>query len=273
MTSFGRLCALVASLLCAAMLSGCSYFNREAEPFRPSIAEVTAGPDRGGHLYLRDCAWCHGNRGQGTSNGPNIVTGTNGPAALDFMLSTGRMPLDKPTDPMIHRDPAYTTEEIEDIIAFVEGFGTSGESIPALDLEEADLSLGNELYQENCAACHSTTGVGGSLTAGRIVQSENRFSEESGIVAPSLYEASAVETAEAIRVGPGTMPVFSDDTFDQEELNAIVRYVMYLQDPADPGGAGIGRIGPVAEGAVGWIIGLGLLLLLIRWVGTKRGEI
>lgn len=264
--------ALVVSFVCAVGLSGCSYFNRETEPFRPSTATVEAGPDRGEHLYLRDCAWCHGNQGRGTSNGPEIVTGTNGPAALDFMLATGRMPLDKPTDPMIHLDPAYTSEEANDIIAYAEEFGTTGPPIPSVDMEEADLSLGNELYQENCAACHSTTGVGGSLTAGRVAQGEGRFGEESGIVAPPLYEVSAVETAEAIRVGPGTMPVFSEDTFDQEELDAIVRYVVYLQDPADPGGAGIGRIGPVAEGAVGWIIGLGALVLLALWVGTKRGE-
>ena len=265
--------ALLMSFLCAVALAGCSYVNRETEPFRPPSAEVVPGPQRGQHLYLRDCAWCHGNRGGGTSNGPDIVTGTNGPAALDFMLSTGRMPLDKPTDPTIHRDSAYTTEEAADIIAFVEGFGTAGPSIPSLQWQDADLSLGNELYQDNCAACHSTTGVGGSLTAGGVSDGEGRFSEESGIVAPPLYGVSALETAEAIRVGPGTMPVFSEDTFDQGELDAIVRYVMYLQDPADPGGAGIGRIGPVAEGAVGWIIGIGVLILLVRWVGTKRGEI
>ena len=34
-----------------------------------------------------------------------------------------------------------------------------------------------------------------------------------------------------------------------------------------------GVIGPVVEGAVGWLVGLGLLLLVIRWIGTKAGEV
>lgn len=262
----------VGTIGAAVALSGCAYFHRESEPFRNPARGVAATEDRGERLYLRDCAWCHGNRGEGTSNGPDIVTGTNGPAMLDFMLSTGRMPLDKPTEPSMHRAAAYTSEEAADIIAFVEQFGTEGPPIPSINVDAADIALGNELYQENCAACHSTTGVGGSLTAGRV-ELENQFSVRAGIVAPPLNEVTALETAEAIRVGPGTMPVFSEETFDQDELDAIVRYVLYLQDPADPGGADIGRIGPVAEGAVGWIVGLGVLVVLIRWVGTKRGEV
>ena len=68
------------------------------------------------------------------------------------------------------------------------------------------------------------------------------------------------------------MPVFNEDVFDHEDLEAIVAYVEYLKNPDDRGGAGIGRIGPVAEGAIGWLVGLGLLFVFIRWIGTKRGE-
>jgi ubiquinol-cytochrome c reductase cytochrome c subunit len=81
-----------------------------------------------------------------------------------------------------------------------------------------------------------------------------------------------VEIAEAMRVGPGTMPVFGETAFTDEEVDAIVRYVVYLQEPEDRGGLAIGRVGPVAEGAVGWIVGLGAMLLLARWIGTKTGE-
>ena len=41
---------------------------------------------------------------------------------------------------------------------------------------------------------------------------------------------------------------------------------------ADPGGIAAGHIGPVSEGAVGWLIGLGLLLGVSRWIGTRTGE-
>lgn len=57
-----------------------------------------------------------------------------------------------------------------------------------------------------------------------------------------------------------------------DDLSSIVRYVVYLQAPIDEGGAPIGRIGPVAEGAVGLAVALGLLLLLVRWIGTRVGD-
>jgi ubiquinol-cytochrome c reductase cytochrome c subunit len=77
---------------------------------------------------------------------------------------------------------------------------------------------------------------------------------------------------EAVRTGPDAMPVFGPGVVNNDGLDAIARYVEYLESPDDRGGAPIGRIGPVAEGAVGWVLGLGSLVLFIRWVGTKRGQ-
>jgi ubiquinol-cytochrome c reductase cytochrome c subunit len=37
----------------------------------------------------------------------------------------------------------------------------------------------------------------------------------------------------------------------------------------DPGGAGIGRIGPVSEGVVIWVVGVAALLFGVYWIGTK----
>jgi ubiquinol-cytochrome c reductase cytochrome c subunit len=78
--------------------------------------------------------------------------------------------------------------------------------------------------------------------------------------------------AEAIRVGPGTMPVFSEKTLSADDVDAIAAYVQYLRRPSDPGGIAAGHIGPVTEGAVGWLIGFGLLLGVCRWIGTRTGE-
>jgi ubiquinol-cytochrome c reductase cytochrome c subunit len=65
------------------------------------------------------------------------------------------------------------------------------------------------------------------------------------------------------------MPRFE---FDSAEVDDIVAYVAHLQSGGNEGGWSIGRIGPVAEGAIGWLIGLGSMLLVIRWIGTKVGE-
>jgi ubiquinol-cytochrome c reductase cytochrome c subunit len=65
------------------------------------------------------------------------------------------------------------------------------------------------------------------------------------------------------------MPVFGPETLDDDDLNDLVRYVEYLDDPADPGGLPIGRTGPIPEGFVAWLVGMGALLALVAWIGTR----
>jgi ubiquinol-cytochrome c reductase cytochrome c subunit len=253
------------------LLTACDYGAEQENAFRPPGVGLAENASGGKELYMRDCAWCHGRDGTGTDErGPQILTGTNGPAFLDFVLSSGRMPLERPDQRMQRGDTIYSDTEIDEIVAYVESLGTEGPDIPTLALEDADLAHGGVLYQENCAACHSTTGIGGALTEGSGGSAVGP--DRPRIVIPPVTDGTPVEIAEAIRVGPGDMPVFGDETFDDEDLDAIVAYVEYLKDPDDRGGASFGRIGPVVEGAVGWIIGLGLLLIFIRWIGTKRGD-
>lgn len=257
----------------AIALGSCNYSADNTSPYRrPLDAQPVADLD-GEVLYLRDCAWCHGNAGSGTEFGPDIVTGTNGPALVDFVLSSGRMPLDSPRQLMARRDSIYSREQIDEIVDFTRTLGAPGPEVPELNLAQADLVHGGELYQENCAACHSTTGIGGALTQGAAAEETGTVYRRTSLFAPPVVDSTAVEVAEAIRTGPGTMPVFAEETFDDGDVDAIVSYVEYLKDPVDRGGADIGRVGPVAEGAIGWIVGLGLLLLFARWIGTKRGEL
>ena len=244
-------------------LSSCAYVEREPAPYRAGVIEKGA-PKTGRTLYLRDCAWCHGDRGLGTARGPDLVSGTNGEAFTDFMLSTGRMPLSSPDERTRRRPPAYDPEQRVAIVEYVASLGGAGLPIPDPRLAEGNLGEGLELYQENCAACHSTTLVGGALAAGPGGDSRS-------LIAPELGWSTPREVAEAMLVGPGSMPVFGADVFSPEEVDSIVRYVVDLQDARDPGGAPMGHIGPVAEGAVG-IVGLAALVLLVRWIGTRAGE-
>jgi ubiquinol-cytochrome c reductase cytochrome c subunit len=64
------------------------------------------------------------------------------------------------------------------------------------------------------------------------------------------------------------MPVFPPSAIDDQQLASIVRYVEYLKDPEDPGGASLGRVGPVPEGFVAWVFGIGAILLIARWLGA-----
>lgn len=257
---------LLATLVPAAAVGACTYFD-EPEPYRPPAADVRGDAQAealGRQVYQRDCSFCHGRAAQGTERGPDLVTGTNGPALTDFMLRTGRMPIDHP-DEALRRSPSrYDDDEIAAVVAYLaEETYPPGPAIPELDLADPDLARGRELYQQHCTACHATTGIGGAMLA-------HREGERTGIAIPGIAESTPIETGEAIRTGPGAMPRFGPEIVDDDDLDALVGYVDELRNPDDRGGHPIGRVGPVVEGAVGWLIGLGLLVLFARWVGTTR---
>jgi quinol---cytochrome-c reductase cytochrome c subunit len=210
--------------------------------------------DRGLELYVAGCASCHGVTGEGTGQGPSLVG--VGAASVDFMLSTGRMPLADPGDQPTRNAPRYSPEEIEAIVAFVTSLGPGGPAVPAVSPAGGGLGEGRELYVANCLACHGAAGQGASVGG--------------GAVAPALDRATATQIAEATRIGPGMMPLFGDEQIDGRDLNALVRYVLALRDPDDRGGLGLGHVGPVIEGLIGWLVGLGVLLLVVRLTGTAR---
>ncbi len=167
------------------------------------------------------------------------------------------MPLANPRDVPARKDPAYTPEEIEALVAFVASLG-DGPELPEVDIEAGDLAEGGVLFRESCQACHSATGAGGALSYGRA--------------APSLGEATPSQVGAAVRSGPGQMPRFGEEIFDAEQVDSIAAYVDYLEQPDDRGGIALGRLGPIPEGFLVWVGGLGLLLVVAFWLGTRRSS-
>lgn len=220
----------------------------------PAPQARLASPDAsaGRTLYGEHCASCHGLAGQGTPQGPPLVGA--GAASVDFMLSTGRMPLAFPDQPGLRRPPPFSRREIESLIAYVTSLGPPGPPIPSVDLTQGNLVQGRRLFTENCAPCHGADGQGAAVNQGQV--------------APSLHIATPVQIAEAVRTGPGPMPRFGENELDQSALNALVRYVYSLRTLPDAGGIGLGHEGPVIEGFVAWLVGLGLMILLTYFIGT-----
>ncbi|HEV2767341.1 MAG TPA: c-type cytochrome [Acidimicrobiales bacterium] len=210
----------------------------------------------GRRLYQRGCVSCHGVDGVGAPAGPPLRDA--GAASAHFQLTSGRMPATVPAGAQPQRKPpAYGAEEITALVAYVASLG-DGPEIPRVHPDEADVAVGGELFRQVCAACHSATGAGGAQSYGRI--------------APTLMESTPVQVAEAMRIGPGQMPVFGPERFSDEEVDEIVRYVQFLQEVGDPGGFALGRIGPIPEGFVAIVIGLGATLLAAFWVGKRREQ-
>ncbi|MDQ3947452.1 MAG: c-type cytochrome [Actinomycetota bacterium] len=214
---------------------------------------ATGDPTIGRRLYETGCSSCHGLEGRGTRLGPPLIG--VGAASADFYLSTGRMPLDDPDEEAQRKPPAYSAKEIADLTAYVASLG-GGPPIPAVDPDGGELPLGSQTYTANCAACHNSAGSGGALGQ--------------AVFAPGVRQATPVQVAEAIRIGPGAMPVFGPETLDDHEVNSVVAYLLFLRHTEDRGGAPLGRLGPVPEGLVAWVVGLGPMLAAAFWIGTRQ---
>ena len=215
----------------------------------------------GQQLFLQNCASCHGTEANGvvadgTSGAyPNLVG--LGPATIDFWIESGRMPAANPRSVQAARGyPKLTHNQAIAIAAWVNSLSPSYPGIPTPNLSIANVADGAALFALNCAACHTIEGDGDALA--------------SSTYAPSLRHIPASQVVEAIRTGPANMPRFTGNLSDYQ-VNDIVKYVTTeIQHPNNPGGLGLGGLGPVAEGFVGLALGVGLLALVGYWVGERE---
>jgi ubiquinol-cytochrome c reductase cytochrome c subunit len=212
---------------------------------------------RAGHaLFLQGCATCHGLHGEGSTQGPSLVG--VGSAAVDFQLSTGRMPLAAPGAQAPVKPGSYSDTEIAQIAAYVQTLG-GGPEVPEVTDEQlrgAELAHGGELFRANCAQCHQAAGAGAPLTYGKF--------------APALSEASPVQVIEAMRTGPESMPVFGPGQIPNDDAVAIANYITTMRDTPSPGGHKLGNYGPVPEGLLAWLVGIGGLLAVCLWIGARQ---
>lgn len=243
-------------LLAALGLTGATYAT-----FAPtSVAQAAAGAssatiEEGRQLFLKNCSSCHGLNAEGTSDGPSLVG--VGAAAVDFQVETGRMPaallgaqIDKKPNP-------FSEDEIAAMAAYVASLGP-GPAIPdeeQLDYSDADPAEGGSIYRTNCAMCHNYAGSGGALTQGKY--------------APKLRGVTPEHIYEAMLTGPQSMPVFGDAVMTPEDKQDIIAFLKATESEPGPGGLTLGKVGPVSEGAVGWLVGLGALIGCAVWLGAK----
>jgi len=241
--------AIAVAVLLVAVVIG-AWRSADAQQ-GPADAELVR---RGQELYEIGCTSCHGFDGRGIEDrGPTLENA--GAASAYFYLTSGRMPADDSKGQTQRKPAKYGPEDIDALVAYVATLG-DGPEIPDIDPDDGDLSEGQRLYTSNCAACHNAAGSGGAVGQ--------------AIYAPSVTKASPTEVAAAVRIGPGAMPVFGPETITDQELASILRYIAYLDDPEDPGGLPLGRVGPVPEGLVAWVIGIGAVLVFARWLGARR---
>jgi len=210
-------------------------------------------------LFELNCSSCHGADASGTDRAPNLQG--LGPATVDFWVSTGRMPLAVSTAQPVQKPPRFNRKQTLQIVAFVSSLAPTApdypSGIPQVDLSAGNLVNGNSLFVLNCAGCHTITGAGDALA--------------NGFYAPSLHRIYPRQIAEAIRTGPTQMPHFGPGTLSDQQVTDIVRYVTSsIQHPVNQGGLGLGGIGPVAEGFIGLLFGVGGIMLVAFWLGDRK---
>ncbi len=245
----GGLRGLIAVAVLAAAAAAVWFGPASAAGQEASQAPGTP-EDRGALLYQQNCTTCHGSEGQGGPAGPTL-RGV-GPASVDFYLRTGRMPLGQSDSPGFRQEPAFIDPDVVALVEYTRQWSQGGPEIPNVVTDGADLRRGAELYLQNCASCHAATGAGDAVGGGQW--------------APPLNKAAPPQIAEAVLIGPGAMPAFP---FLEGDLNHIVAYVEFLRSGGDPGGIDIGRQGPVSEGFIALFVGLGLLVVIARWVARE----
>jgi ubiquinol-cytochrome c reductase cytochrome c subunit len=219
---------------------------------------------QGQHLYGEYCLACHGANGSGVRHsspgrigfGPlraqermaAVAPSLQGVGALaaDFYLRTGYMPLPRLGIQPRRARVVLAESQIEALTAYVASLGKGP--------ERGNLAEGLNLFTDHCAGCHQVVAEGGYVT---------------GAVPPPLEEATSVQIAEAVRIGPNVMPRFSEKAISDKELDSIISYVQYAKHPHDYGGWALGHLGPVPEGLVTWFIAMVVLVALCMVIGKR----
>ncbi len=245
-------------LLIFALLAIGTTFSVASETVKEtqSVLDRSASIEEGKQIFLKGCSSCHGLNAQGASVAPSLIG--VGAASVDFQVGTGRMPMADMSTQAMRKPRVYNEEETAALAAYVASLAP-GPAIPGeseLNYErDGNSAEGGELFRNNCAMCHNFAGQGGALSQGKY--------------APTLMGVEPKHIYEAMITGPQSMPVFSDKTITPEEKLSIIKWIKAAEAEPNLGGATMGRIGPVTEGLLAWVLGLGLLIGIAVWLTTR----
>jgi ubiquinol-cytochrome c reductase cytochrome c subunit len=226
-------------------------------PSTPASGEpvLDGAAKQGQMIYNNSCITCHGNNAQGVpGRGPSLVG--VGSAAVEFQVNTGRMPATRQEAQAERKTPVFTPEQAAEIGAYIQALG-GGPQLPTGPnaYTGGNPAQGGELFRVNCSSCHAFGAGGGALSSGKF--------------APSLDQATDQEIYAAMLTGPQNMPVFGDNQLSPQEKKDVISYIQSVKHDTDQGGLSIGRLGPVTEGLVIFLVGMVVLIFATLWIAGK----
>jgi ubiquinol-cytochrome c reductase cytochrome c subunit len=256
-----RLSAAVLLLIGLGVAGGVAATLTPAPQVAVADESASAMLRTGKELFDTSCVTCHGINLQGVADrGPSLIG--VGEAAVYFQVSTGRMPAMRGEAQAPQKPPQFDSAQIDALGAYVQANG-GGPVVPRTDngqvaqqsLIGEDVARGSDLFRLNCASCHNFTGKGGALSSGKY--------------APDLGDAEPAQIYAAMLSGPQNMPKFSDRQLSPDEKRDIVAYVRMSTEAPNPGGYGLGGLGPTTEGMAIWIIGIVAVVAVALWIGAR----
>ena len=255
-------------------LTGAGFLANALTPdAQNAVAEQSAEDlaKQGKEIYEVACITCHGANLQGVKDrGPSLIG--VGEGSVYFQVHSGRMPMLRNEAQAGRKPPRYSEQQALALAAYVNANGggpgivrdangeIAMESLRGANnkdgkIDPADVARGSDLFRLNCASCHNFTGKGGALSSGKY--------------APPLAPANEQEIYQAMLTGPQNMPKFSDRQLTADEKKDIIAYIKSAEESPNPGGFGLGGIGPVTEGMVMWFIGIVVLVAFAMWIGSR----
>jgi len=241
--------------LIAALLFAGGIYTALAPGLYADDKPLSAAAQEGKALYDNSCVSCHGRNAQGVEGrGPSLIG--VGSAAVEFQVSSGRMPLARQEAQAQRKPPMFTDEQARQIGQYIQELG-GGPQLPAGENlgEGGDIANGGELFRENCSSCHAFSSGGGALSSGKF--------------APPMADATERQIYAAMLTGPQNMPVFGDNQLTPQEKADVIAYVRNLETDKDPGGWNLGRYGPVTEGLAIFLVGMVVLVFTTLWIAGK----
>ena len=255
-------------------LTGAGFLANALTPdAQNAVAEQSAEDlaQQGKEIYEVACITCHGANLQGVKDrGPSLIG--VGEGSVYFQVHSGRMPMLRNEAQAKRKQPRYSEQQTLALAAYVNANGGGpgivrnedgsiameslrGKSTTDGEINPADVARGSDLFRLNCASCHNFTGRGGALSSGKF--------------APTLDHANEQEIYQAMLTGPQNMPKFSDRQLTADEKKDIIAFVKNAKETPNPGGYGLGGLGPVSEGMLMWFGGIIVMIAFAMWIGTR----
>ena len=245
---------LLGLVLVGAIYAAITGSGESAASTTPTASQAQIA--KGREIFQLTCATCHGLEAQGTAVAPSLIG--VGSAAVDFQVSTGRMPAKELGAENERKPPQLNPTQTRDVAEYIASLA-GGPAIPTpaeVSTSGANVGLGQELFIADCAQCHNFDGAGGALTDGKY--------------APPLTASTPTQIYEAMLTGPEAMPVFNNTTITPNEKRDIIAYVTDTRVTPNPGGFSLGRVGPVTEGLVVFLGLLFFMVLAAMWITAKH---